>query len=149
MKILVIGCGFLGSYVAEALKKKASVTVTKTSSPCPIKDVHFELLKPSTYSKIRALVEDFDVIIVTASAGGYSYETSYLCLARRIVNALKPYRNKTLIYTSSSGVYKESSGGLADENSQLDLDNAHVLIDTEKSYLSLKNTRVVINIPKI
>lgn len=144
MKILLIGCGFLGTHVAACLKKKASVTVTKTSAPCPINDVDFELLKPNTYTKVHSLVKNFDIIIVTASAGRYDYATSYLCLARMLVKALKAHKNKTLIYASSTGVYKESQGGQVYEHSDLDLDKSHILIETEKTYLSLKNTRVVI-----
>lgn len=144
MKILIIGCGFLGKHVAEALKSKASVTVTKTSSQVPITKVHLEILKPSNYSKLTKLVKDFDTIIVTASASNYNYETSYLVLARAVKKALTISQNKTLIYSSSTGVYSESSGGSVFENSPLDLDKSHILLETEKTYLSLKNTRVVI-----
>lgn len=144
MKILIIGCGFLGKHVAACLKKTASVTVTKTSLPYEDPEVCFEFLKPSTYCKLKSLVAKFDIIIVTASAGKYDYATSYLCLARFLVKALKPYKNKTLIYTSSTGVYAESEGNTVDETSQLDLQNASILIQTEKTYLSLTHTRVVI-----
>lgn len=144
MKILIIGCGFLGRHVAEALKYKASVTVTKTSPQTRINEVHLEILKPSNYSKLIKLVKEFDTIIVTVSANHYNYETSYLVLARSLKKALNFSQNKTLIYTSSTGVYSESSGGMVFENSPLDLDKSHILVETEKTYLSLKNTRVVI-----
>lgn len=144
MKILIIGCGFLGKHVAESLKHNASVTVTKTTSQSSVSDVHLEILKPSNYSKISKLVETFDTIIVTASSSNYNYETSYLVLARSLKKALNTSKNKTLIYTSSTGVYSESSGGVVFENSPLDLERSHILVETEKTYLSLKNTRVVI-----
>lgn len=144
MKILIIGCGFLGTRIAEILKNEATLTITKTQPPPSVAQVHFEILKPSIYSKLSNLVKSFDTIIVTVSAGKYDYRTSYICLARALKKALISTKDKTLIYTSSTGVYKESNGGFVSENSQLDLDQSHILIETEKTYLSLINTRVII-----
>lgn len=144
MRVLIIGCGFLGQKVAMNLRSQVSLTVTTTKEPPLIKDVKFIPLKPETYRKIDVIISNYDCIIVTASASKYNYTESYLILARRLKKALEQTKGKTLIYTSSSGVYKESSGGFVTENSPLDLDKASVLIETEKTYLSLKNTCVMI-----
>jgi predicted dinucleotide-utilizing enzyme len=89
MKILIIGCGFLGRSIQEMLQKKHFVTITKTH-PISIDAIHFRLLKPALYSKLTDLIKPFDVIIITASAGkNKTYAESYLLLARRLKMALK------------------------------------------------------------
>jgi nucleoside-diphosphate-sugar epimerase len=146
MRCLIIGCGFLGSHLYEKLKKQAFCCVTKTRPDDAYPPVHFELLRPSLYQKLDHLLKNYDVIIVTAAAKNKSqYAQVYLHLARRIKHALKKRSHKSVIYTSSSGVYKENQGGYVYENSDLELEASHILIETEKTYLSLQqNHRVVV-----
>ncbi len=145
MKVLLIGCGYLGHTVDDILKNKNSVTVTRTQTPCPLQGVHFELLRPSLFSKISHLVNQFDVFIITAApSSSLDYPSTYLILARKLQKALKDLSGKTLIYTSSTGVYAEMNGHLINETAPLDLDRSHILINTEKTYLSLVSHRIVI-----
>lgn len=146
MKVLIIGCGFLGKSLFEKLKNTQSVTVTKTKIGSHNNLYHLELLSPATYRKLDTLLEKFDVIIITAAAKNKEYYSlTYLHLARRIKHALQHKKNKTIIYTSSSGVYAENSGALVAENARLDICSSHELIEAEKTYLSLqRDHRVVI-----
>lgn len=146
MKILIIGCGFLGKSLYERLKNTLPVTVTQTSTKKKADFLDFELLTPHTYRKLQTLLKKFDTLVISAAPKNRAaYAETYLHLARRIKDALKNCPKKTVIYTSSSGVYAESSGAIVAENSPLDLDHSHILVETEKTYLSLqRNHRVVI-----
>lgn len=144
MKVLIIGCGFLGKHISYLLKNKTSLCVTTTQKDPKIANTKFEILKPALYRKIPSLVKDNDIIIVTASATDHNYHTSYLVLSRYLKKALQNTCDKTLIYTSSTGVYAENSGNVVYEYSPLDIEKSHILIETEKNYLSLANVRVVI-----
>ena len=145
MKVLIIGCGYLGQTLAKSLKDKTTLSVTKQSAANPPLDCHLVLLKGSTYRKLQTLIKDYDALIITAAAKDrQDYSLSYLSLARQIKKALREHPGKTLIYTSSTGVYEESSGQVVDELSPLDINQSQILIQTEKTYLSIPSTRIVI-----
>lgn len=132
---------FLGKRLSLKLAKKHFVTATTTKNSPDIK-IHFQILNPQLYRKIPRLVQENDLIIVTASGTKTGYLTSYLVLARKIKKALQHSEKKTLIYTSSTGVYQDQPIVL--ENSPLDYQNSSLLIQTENTYLSIPRHRVVI-----
>lgn len=147
MNILIIGCGYLGAEVAAAWKKKGhNVTVT-TRSPDKL-DLLAKVsqkaivIKGNDEDEFAPLIADNEVILVTIAADHPEhYESAYLHTAQIFRHlALEMDLPRHLIYTSSTSGYGDHHGQWVDETSELHpkSDQAKILIETEKQYLSLQ-----------
>ena len=146
MKIVIIGCGYIGQEVAKIWKEKGeSVTATTRSSKrldelsrVAIKSV---IIKNADEESLAPLVNENDVIVVTIAADSLEeYENAYLNTSKVLKNlALEMELPKRLIYTSSTSVYGDHHGQWVDEESKTlaKSDQAQILIETENNYLSL------------
>jgi len=147
MKIVIIGCGYLGTEVAHIWKTKGdSVTVT-TRTPQRLDDLSRVsrksiLMRNANEESLAPLIADNDFIIVTIAADSpEEYENAYLNTSKVIKSlARNSDKPKTLIYTSSTSVYGDHHGQWVDEESELlgKNDQAKILIESEKKYLSLE-----------
>lgn len=100
----IIGAGYVGSRLAKALSAYDVIATTKSSKP--------PCLDATNFDELERVMGDRDVIFLTLSSRNYE---DYLSAARAVKKLGKP-----TIYTSSTSVYAEKSGGLCDEGSPLD-----------------------------
>lgn len=144
MKVLIIGAGFLGTQIASKLVQSTTTYVTKTKPDLDLK-IKQIILNDSCYQKLGQLLKKFDTIVITVAPSTRSdYQKTYSTLAHALHKALKKSIGKTLIYTSSTSVYREKDGGFVNESALLDLEKSPILIEAEKKLLSLSKHRVVI-----
>lgn len=146
MRIVIIGCGYIGQEVAKIWKQKGdSVTATTRSSEklqelskVATKSV---IIKNADEESLASLLNENDVIIVTIAADSpEEYENAYLNTSKVLKSlALGMDSPRRLIYTSSTSVYGDHHGQWVDEESQplAKSDQAKILIEAENNYLSL------------
>lgn len=147
MKIAIIGCGYIGLETAKLWKKKGHTITSTTRTPERLdtlskysqKALIFKGLDEEEWAPIIA---DHEALLITIAADDVDqYETAYLRTSEMLKQvALEMNAPRTLIYTSSTSVYGDHHGQWVDESSKLlpDSEQAKILIETEKNYLSLQ-----------
>ncbi|MCH9631066.1 MAG: Protein YeeZ [Chlamydiia bacterium] len=145
--ILVIGCGYIGSFVASLLSNSYHVTVTTTreanKKELEKKFTKVCVLNTSDTVKLQHLLDETDAVIVTVAAKDRSsYKPTYLDTANNLKAAIES-RSKPLqiVYTSATSVYGDQNGAETTEDTALNpsSDNAKILVDTENTYLSIQS----------
>ncbi len=148
MNIVIIGCGYVGSKLADLLQKHHYVVTCTTRSRKKIATLKqiaqkVAVCKGSNEKELFELIERSDGVILTLAADSFEeYKETYLRTAQSIRHiALKLKRPKTLIYTGSTAVYGEHQGHWVNEESDLltTSEPGKILLLTENTYLSLKS----------
>ncbi len=147
MNIVIIGCGYVGTQVAAIWKKKGHYVTATTRNPEKIDSFirHTQkslLLKGNDEDELVPLIANNDLILVTIAADSPEhYESAYLNTSQILRHlALEMDLPRHLIYTSSASIYGDHHGQWVDETSELRApgDQAKILIEAEKNYLSLQ-----------
>lgn len=143
MKLFILGCGFVGSKLAQFFKSKGALVTVTTTSPEKVKDLESiasQVLLLDKTKKLEEYLTHQDVLIVCAAPKSIDlYEEAFLETAQRVQKALENNTYvKQLIYTSSCSVYGEKEGNWVDENQSLEPSNESqkILVETEKIYLN-------------
>lgn len=150
MKILVIGCGYVGSAAAKLWKSNGHVVAATTRSP----DKVSLLLRFVDYSFLwqeqdlqKAFHGQEAVLFSVAADSSKDFQEAYAENARKIVHfALKENSVKQVLYTSSTSVYGEHSGSLVNEETSCipQTTQAQILYETEKILMDGLNKLVCI-----
>lgn len=146
MRVLIVGCGYVGlplgielvrqGHTVSGLRRSlAAETELKRAGITPL---HADITKPETLQK---LPREFDwVVNCTASGGGdaENYRQIYLEGNRNLLAWLAPSPPKKFIYTSSTSVYAQNDGSVVTETSPAEPDapTAKILVETEKLLLA-------------
>ncbi|PIS03068.1 MAG: NAD(P)-dependent oxidoreductase [Chlamydiae bacterium CG10_big_fil_rev_8_21_14_0_10_42_34] len=146
MNILIIGCGYIGTEVAAIWKKKGHHVTATTRNPDKLDALSkvaqkSVILKGNDEDELVPLIAENDLILITVAADSRDlYESAYLNTAQILRHlALEMDMPRDLIYTSSTSVYGDHNGQWVDETSELlaKSDRAKILVEAEKTYLSL------------
>jgi len=144
MRVLIVGCGYVGLPLgAELVRRGHGVFGLRRSATDALKAAG---ITPLTADITRAetltgLPRDFDwVVNCVASGGGGSgeYQQLYLQGTRNLIEWLAGLPLKKFVYTSSTGVYGQNDGELVTETSpaEPESETAKVLVETEKLLLA-------------
>jgi nucleoside-diphosphate-sugar epimerase len=121
MRVLIVGCGRLGSSVAERLVADAHTVFGLRRSDRALPDGVVPLIGDVSRPESLQLPEALDACIYAVAAGGRSddaYRAAYPGGVANVVQALGPQAAATrLLFVSSTGVYGEDGGGVVDEAS--------------------------------
>ncbi len=145
MRVLILGCGYVGRPLAESLTKQEHEVVAATRST----DIHEELkqagiepavadvTKPET---LTALKGPFDWVINTVSSskgGADTYKEVYLEGTRNILSWLKESPPTKYVWTSSTSVYAQTDGSLIKEHTETEpaTETSKILVETENLLL--------------
>lgn len=144
MNVTIIGCGYVGSAVAQQWRQQGLTVTATTTSPArlgllePIAD-RVVLLNGSDLAGLKTLLADQQVVLLSVGARDRSaYETTYLTTAIHLAAALQPNPTvQQVIYTSSYGVYGDHQGKWVTETSPLypANRNGEILAETEQILL--------------
>ena len=148
MKVAIIGCGYVGTELAQKLCEKKHIVTATTLHPKDLSKIEKVsqksfILEGSDENAIYEILKDNDVLILSLAANSSKdYESTYL----KTVETLKTCANKlqtekTIIYISRTKVYGDCNGQWVDESSSLKAkdEESQVLIKTENILLSLKD----------
>jgi len=124
MRILIIGCGYVGSALARELLTQGHevIGVTKTEASAKL------LLQSGISSMVadcstsvgaqRACEKKADVVVFSVSSRGGDYEATYVEGMRQVLNAIKERPPRLFFYTGSTSVYAQTNGDWVTETSE-------------------------------
>lgn len=147
MNIAIVGCGYIGLEIAATWTKKGIHVTATTRTPERLPELSKAsqksvILKGNDEDEFIPLITHNETILVTTAADSPEhYESAYLHTAQIFRSlALEMDLPRDLIYTSSASVYGDHHGLWVDETSDLlgKGDQARILIEAEKTYLSLE-----------
>jgi len=146
MRVLIVGCGYVGLPLAKELVRlghavsglRRSALAAAELQAAGITPLPADITRPET---LASLPRDFDwVVNCTASGGGGAedYRQIYLAGNRNLIAWLAGSPVKKFVYTSSTSVYAQNDGSLVTEASPVVpvADTARVLVETEKLLLA-------------
>jgi len=122
-RVLIAGCGYVGTAVAERLVAGGhevwGLRRNPGKLPSGIHPVAADLTDPET---LRSLPEGLDCVCYTAAADGFTdeaYRAAYVDGLRILLDALQSRRRqpRRIVFTSSTVVYAQSAGEWVDETS--------------------------------
>jgi nucleoside-diphosphate-sugar epimerase len=158
MNIAILGCGYVGSAIAQRLRQSQHFITATTTTPERIPELEaiaqqVVILKGDTVEGLRSLLDNQDAVIVTVAPGGdqqvdaEGYRETYLHTAKNLVAALSQTdRVKQVIYTSSCAVYGDRHGAWVNESSPVDPVNLNgeILDQTEQTLLSATTETLIL-----
>lgn len=146
MRVLIVGCGYVGTPLGALLVKlghevwglRRSAAALEELKAAGIQLLVGDVTNPES---LKTLPCPFDwVVNCVASAGGgpEDYRQVYLAGTRNLLTWLAPTPPKKFVYTSSTSVYGQDDGSPVKETSptEPDADTAKVLVETEKTLLT-------------
>ncbi len=158
--ITILGCGYVGSALANYWQERGHfVTGTTTSwqRVVPLSELLSQvvLIKGDDADAVQSLIQGQDTVVVSVAptssqtADEDSYSTTYLSTAKNLVKALEQTPTlKQIIYLSSCSVYGDRQGDWVDENSTIVPQDhrSQVLYETEQILMQAnkENQRVCI-----
>jgi len=151
MKILIAGCGEIGSKVGIELSIKGhdvfGLKRNVDSIPKLIKPIAIDL---SNEINPELLPTDIDIVVYILAANGFNehaYNEAYIVGAKNLIAALgqQADRLKRFIFVSSTSVYGQNQGQWVDENSATESKsfNGQIMLEAEKQILQLPNSLIV------
>lgn len=123
MRVLIAGCGYVGSALGELLSSEGHTVFGLRRDPASLPDtitpVVADLFHPIPS---KTLPETLDYVFYTASAGGsddVAYRSAYVDGPQNLLEALAPQlaNVRRLFFTSSTGVYAQTNGEWVEETS--------------------------------
>ncbi|MGD2108900.1 MAG: SDR family oxidoreductase [Phycisphaerae bacterium] len=144
MKILIIGCGYVGSALGQTLIQLGHEVVGTTTTPSRLDELENLGITPmqldlTDADRLRDALREQDTVYLTIAPRqrGMNYRDVYLAAARRLVDAIRETSVRRIIYTGSTRVYGQTDGTWVDETSPTNPsdENGEVLLQTEQTLL--------------
>jgi nucleoside-diphosphate-sugar epimerase len=145
MRVLIVGCGYVGLPLGAELVRLGHEVCGVTRSAQNHAALQAQSIQPFTADiaqrpTLDALPLPFDWVVntVSSSQGGIEeYEQVYWQGTRHLLDWLAATPPKKFVYTSSTSVYGQTDGSLVKEGSPAEpaSETGRVLVDTEKLLL--------------
>lgn len=139
MRILIIGCGYVGIPLGARLAQAGHEVYglrrsgAEELSAAGIRPLIADLTDPASLASLPA---QFDWVVNAAAAGGGvdEYRRVYFEGTRHVLAWLKSSPPRAYVYTGSTSVYAQNDGSLVTEESpaQPDAETSRILLDTEE-----------------
>ena len=146
MRVLIIGCGYVGLSLGRELVREGhevwgmrrSQAAAAEMTSAGIKPLVADITRPETLPH-PAVPYDWVVNCVSSSGGDVDdYQQVYLEGTRHVLHWLAAAPPHQFVYTSSTSVYGQIDGSLVSETSPVEptAETAKVLVETEKILLA-------------
>lgn len=139
-RVVIIGCGYVGSALGRRLVVDGYDVVGTTTSSQRVATIGALGITPvvldtADVGRLGHVLQDRDaaVLCVAPRAEQRDYRVTYLQTARNLIEAARLTTVSRFIYTGSTRVYPQNDGEWVDENSptQPTAENARILLETE------------------
>jgi nucleoside-diphosphate-sugar epimerase len=151
--IAILGCGYVGSPLADYWQDRGHAVTGTTTSRERVASLaavtsKVVLMKGNDIAAVQSLLQDQDTLVVSAAPTGFQeakaevYEATYLATAKNLVEVMKQSPKLTqIIYLSSCSVYGDRQGNWVDETSPVSpLEyKSQVLCESEEIILQAAN----------
>lgn len=145
MRVLIIGCGYVGIPLGEELVRlghevfgvRRSIEANDELKAAGITPLAADISKRDDLEKLPAAF-DWVVNTVSSTKGGVEdYEQVYLNGTRNLIDWLAANPPKKFVYTSSTSVYGQTDGSAVKESSPTEpqSETSKILVQTEKIVL--------------
>lgn len=152
MRVLIVGCGYVGLPLGAELSRQGHEVYGVRRSAAAGADLRAAGLQPliadvTQAATLTALPGPFDWVVNTVAAprrgGSGEYREVYLNGTRNLIDWLAGFPPKKFVYTSSTGVYGQNDGSVVKETSPTDptAETAQVLVETEQLLLTAARER--------
>lgn len=152
MRVLIVGCGYVGLSLAEHLAGqrhevwglRRSWSGVSGTAPSEIRRVSGDVTDPAS---LRGMPPAFDWVVNCVSAGGgdaAEYRRVYFDGTRHLLDWLSGASSlRRYVYTSSTGVYPQNDGSEVDETSPVEpaSPTGRILVETERLLLEAAGQR--------
>ncbi|MDJ0705030.1 MAG: NAD-dependent epimerase/dehydratase family protein [Leptolyngbyaceae cyanobacterium MO_188.B28] len=143
MKAAIIGCGYVGSTVAQRWRGQGLsvlATTTRGERVSELENVadQVEVVRGTDAKRLQSLLADRQVVLVcVGSKRGANYAETYLGTAKTLAQVLPSTMVQQLIYTSTYSVYGQHNGAWVTEDSPAvpATDNGRIILSTEQTLL--------------
>jgi nucleoside-diphosphate-sugar epimerase len=153
--IAVLGCGYVGSALADSWQEQGHFVTGTTTSPERIATLSETVakamvVKGNDFTTVQSLLQNQSTLVVSIAPTGLqeadkaTYENTYIATAKNLVKALNQTPEVTqIIYLSSCAVYGDRQGEWVDETSQIaPLEHrSQVIHESEKIILQAANAQ--------
>ena len=145
MKIVIIGCGYVGTAVAKLWSQKGHQLTVTTTTPERVSELQnitpqVVVMKGNDSSTMQDILQNQEVVLLSiGDRYRIGYKQTYLETAQTLLTALKKTSTvEQIIYTGSYSVYGDKNGEWVDENSFVKpaTEGGKILHETEQVLLS-------------
>jgi nucleoside-diphosphate-sugar epimerase len=145
MRVLIVGCGYVGVPLGAELVRlghevfglRRSAAAENELKAAGIQPLNGDVTRPETLAK---LPHDFDWVVNCVAAGGNAdnYRAVYLQGTCNLIEWLAANPPKKFVYTSSTSVYAQNDGSQVKESSPTEplAETSKILVETEKTLLA-------------
>lgn len=154
MRVLIIGCGYVGLPLGAELARRGHEVSGLRRNRTTAGELKAAGIKPlfadiTSADELASLPRDFDWVVNCVASGGggaEDYRRVYLEGMRNLIEWLAPRHGDSwrsavdapkFVYTSSTSVYGQNDGSVVDEKglAEATTDTARVLLETERALL--------------
>jgi nucleoside-diphosphate-sugar epimerase len=125
MKILIAGCGYVGTALGLGLAERGDQVWALRRDPAglpgALRPLAADLGSAQGLRALEVLPRDIDYVVYAASAGESSdaaYRRAYVLGLGNLLTALSPRPVRRVFFTSSTAVYAQAEGEWVDERSE-------------------------------
>jgi nucleoside-diphosphate-sugar epimerase len=145
MRVLIVGCGYVGVPLGAELVRlghevfglRRNISAESELKAAGIQPLVADVTRLETLAR---LPRDFDWVVNCVAAGGNaeSYRVVYLQGTRNLIEWLAPTPPQKFVYTSSTSVYAQNDGSQVKESSPTEplVETSQILVETEKVLLA-------------
>lgn len=150
MRALVVGCGYVGSVLAQHWKGQGHVVFGARRDPEPIPGVTMLAMDVAQPSTLAGVPDGLDWVVMAVGAKRRTeeaYRTSYVDGLSNVLSAVRPRMNAggRIAFVSSTGVYGQSNGQVVDETSPTTPASfsGQLLLEAEALLTNVPNSTVI------
>jgi nucleoside-diphosphate-sugar epimerase len=140
MRVVILGCGYVGLALARRLTPTHDVVGVRRSDLDSVRDAGAEAVRADvTDPDDLGAVPDADALVFAASSGGRGASAAREVYVNGLRTAIDAFANRAnspdkLVYTSSTGVYGDHDGAFVDESTPIEPTTAktEVLAEAER-----------------
>jgi nucleoside-diphosphate-sugar epimerase len=150
MKVLIVGCGYVGLALGAELGRCGHLVFGMRRNPAAGSELRSAGIQPlfadiANAESLDELPRDFDWVVNCAGSGGGApedYRRLYLQGTRNLIEWLRLIPLKKFVYTSSTSVYAQDDGSLVDESAPTEpkAETGRILVETEQTLLKSAHT---------
>jgi nucleoside-diphosphate-sugar epimerase len=145
MRVLIVGCGYVGVPLGAELVRLGHEVFGLRRSPAAENELKAAGIQPLTGdvtkpNELKKLPRDFDWVVncVAAGSNAENYRQVYFEGTKNLIEWLAPNPPKKFVYTNSTSVYGQNDGSQVKESSPAEptAETSKILIETEKVLLN-------------